>query len=149
MKNRFAATAMAMLMASSGTLAQQTGQTTQQATQISGTAKDEAKTPYTDYTVRVREEKQWLIAATVPLDTYGAFTIPNLPQDKFYVELVNKDGKVVCGEGPFNLAEKPITDGVVIDCNKVPAAWWLLAGAAAAGITAGVVATGGPASPSR
>ena len=61
---------------------------------------------------------------------------------------LNRDGKVVCHEGPFNLAQQLIRDGVIIDCDKVPVAWWLLGAAAAAGITAGIVANG-PASPSR
>jgi hypothetical protein len=37
---------------------------------------------------------------------------------------------------------------VVIDCDKVPARWLLLAAAAAAGITSGVV-TAPPASPAK
>ena len=65
------------------------------------------------------------------------------------VELLNKDGKVVCTEGPFNMTQQPVKDDVKISCgNKVPTAWWLLGAAAAAGITAGVVAGGSdPAAP--
>jgi hypothetical protein len=63
---------------------------------------------------------------------------------------VNSKGKVVCTEGPFDLAKLPQTSkaGVNIECGRTPASWWLLAAAGAAGITAGVVAND-PASPSR
>ena len=144
MRNGFVAVGMALALASSGLVVQLGAQ----GPQISGTAKDEAKKPFTDFSVRARDVMQGQIAGTSPLDTTGAFMLANLRAAKFLVELVNKDGKVVCTEGPFDLASQAIKDGVVIDCNKVPAAWWLLGAAAAAGITAGVVA-GGPASPSR
>ena len=54
---------------------------------------------------------------------------------------------MVCTEGPFDLTQQMIKNDVVIDCGKVPAAWWLLGAAAAAGITAGIVAAN--ASPSQ
>lgn len=120
----------------------------QQTAVISGTAKDEAKQPYTDYSVRARDTQQGQIAATTALDTTGAFSLGSLASTKYLVELVNKDGKVVCTEGPFDLSYEPMKAGVVVDCNKIPAAWWLLGAAAAAGITVGIAAVG-PASPSR
>lgn len=138
---RLAAGALAVTLASTGMMAQQTGQ-------ISGTAKDEAKSPYTDYSVRVRDVQAGQIAGTSPLDNTGAFNIPNLPAANYLVELVNEDGKVVCHEGPYDLAQELIRGGVVIECDKVPAAWWLIGAAAAAGVTAGIVTTGA-ASPSR
>lgn len=138
---RLAAGALAVMLASTGMMAQQTGQ-------ISGTAKDEAKSPYTDYSVRVREMSQGQIAGTSPLDNTGAFNIQNLSSANYLVELLNEDGKVVCQEGPYDLSQELIRAGIVIECDKVPAAWWLLGAAAAAGVTAGIVATG-PASPSR
>lgn len=120
-----------------------------QSVAISGTAKDEAKTPYTDYSVRARETDKGQIAGTATLDTTGAFSLASLTSAKYLVELVNKDGKVVCTEGPFDMSKETMMAGVVINCgNKVPAAWWLLGAGAAAGITAGVVSAG-PASPSR
>ncbi len=139
MRNGFVAVAVAVALATSG-LSAQSGQ-------ISGTAKDEAKTPYVENTVQVRDVQSGLISGTTTLDQTGAFTLPNLGSANYLVELVNKDGKVVCTEGPFDLAQKAITDGVIIDCNKIPAAYWLLGAAAAAGITAGVVVS--QASPSR
>jgi hypothetical protein len=116
---------------------------------ISGTAKDEAKKPYTDYSVRARDLQQGQIAATTPLDTEGAFSLGNLSTAKYLVELLNKDGKVVCTEGPYDLASLPnqMKPGVVIDCNKVPVAWWLVGIATAAGITAGVTTTKDPETP--
>src|SRR5262245_46795820 len=119
MKNRLAAITLAAALASTGLMAQTSGQ-------ISGTAKDEAKKPYTDYSVRARDVAQGQIAGTSPLDTEGAFTLGNLGTTKYLVELLNKNGKVVCTEGPFDLSNQPVKGGVIIDCNKVPAAWWLL-----------------------
>lgn len=140
MRNRVAAAVVAMALATAGVTAQQQGQ-------ISGTAKDQAKEPYPDYSVRVRNVINGQIGGSSPLDNMGAFTIPNLPTANYVVELLNRNGKVVCTEGPFDLAKQLIKDGVIVDCNKFPAAFWLLGAGAAAGITAGVVAATG--SPSR
>ncbi len=113
---------------------------------IAGTAKDEVRRSE-DFTVRARDISQGQIASTSPLDTEGRFVLENLGTANYLVELVRtSDDKVVCTEGPFDMASQ-IARNISIDCNKVPAAWWLLAGAAAAGITAGIVTTG--ASPSR
>ena len=114
--------------------------------QLSGTARDEARRPFTDNSVRARDVQQGQIAATIALDAQGNFSLANLPPASYVVELVDRNGRVRCTEGPFNMtAQSGLTkDNVVIDCGN-PAAWWLLGAAAAAGITAGVVA-GGPAS---
>jgi hypothetical protein len=117
----------------------------QQTASLGGTAKKEAKKPYTDYSVRARNVQQGQIAGTIPLDTNANFSLASLPPANYLVELVNHDGKVVCTEGPFNMTQQLIKDNVDISCNHVPAAWWLIGAAAAAGITAGVVS----ASPSR
>ena len=139
MKRGIVAVAVAVTFATSSLMAAQSGT-------IAGTAKDEVKRNE-DYTVRARDISQGQIAATSPLDVEGRFSLANLSSANYLVELVrSKDGKVVCTEGPFDLATQAARDNVTIDCNKVPAAWWLLGAAAAAGITAGVVAT---ASPSR
>lgn len=140
MRNRVAAVTVAIAMASAGVMAQQQGQ-------ISGTAKDQAKEPYPEYSVRVRDVANGQIGGTTPLDNTGAFSVPSLATANYVVELLNKDGKVVCTEGPFDLSQQLIRDGVIVDCNKFPAAFWLLGAGAAAGITAGVVAATG--SPSR
>lgn len=116
---------------------------------ISGTAKNEAKKPYTDYSVRARHVQLGTIAATIPLDPQGNFSLAGVDPANYLVELVDAKGKVVCTEGPYDLTKLPQTTkaGVNIECGN-PAAWWLLAAAGAAGITAGVVAND-PASPAR
>ena len=111
----------------------------QQTASVSGSAKKEAKKPYTDYSVRARNVQQGQIGGTTPLDSDGTFSLANLPATQYAVELLNHDGKVVCTEGPYNLTQQLAKDGVNISCNKVPAAWWLVGAAAAAGITAGVL----------
>lgn len=113
----------------------------QQSTTLAGSAKDEAKKPYSDYTVRARDVKAGTISGSGLLDPQGAFSLVGLATQNYLVELVNKDGKVVCTEGPFDLAKQPIKSDVIIDCGGIPAAWWLVGAAAAAGITAGVIAS--------
>ena len=112
----------------------------QQTATLAGTAKDEAKKPYTDFSVRARDVSSGQIAGTTTLNQDANFTLPDLSSAKYLVELVNKQGKVVCTEGPFDLTQQMLKNDVVIDCGKVPAAWWLLGAAAAAGITAGIIA---------
>jgi hypothetical protein len=121
----------------------------QQNATISGTAKSEAKKPYTNYTTRARNVQGGQIAGTVTLDTNGNFSLPGLPPANYVVELLNHDGKVVCTEGPFNMTQQPVKDDVKISCNnkKVPTAYWLLGAAAAAGVTAGVASGGSDAGP--
>ena len=123
------------------------GAAQQEAGSIAGTARKEAKKPFTDYSVRARNVQQGLIAATVQVDAAGDFKLAGVDPANYLVELLDAKGKVVCTEGPFDLAKQPSRLGVNIECGK-PAAWWLLAAAGAAGITAGVVAND-PASPSR
>ena len=79
----------------------------------------------------------------VPLDTSARFNLAGIDLAKYQIELLNKNGKVVCTEGPFDLTQQPNLPGVVIDCGN-PHSWWVLAAAAAAGITGGVVAAGPP-----
>jgi len=112
----------------------------QQSTTLSGTAKDQAKSPYTDFQVRARDVTAGAIAESAKLDGQGNFSLAGLSPQNYLVELVNKDGKVVCTEGPFDMSKQAIKNDVVIKCGKNPAAWWLLGAAAAAGVTAGVVA---------
>ena len=111
----------------------------QQSVTLSGIAKKEAKKPYTDYTTRARNVQSGEIAGTATnADPDANFTLTGLPPANYLVELLNKDGKVVCTEGPFNMTQQLVKNDIDISCNKVPAAWWLL-GVAAAGITAGIV----------
>jgi hypothetical protein len=143
-KDRIVAIGLAFAMAVSAAPA---ALLAQQSTTLSGTAKDQAKSPYTDYQVRARDVKSGAIAKSIALDGQGDFSLTDLSTLNYLVELVNKNGKVVCTEGPFDMSKQAIKSDVVISCGKVPAAWWLLGAAAAAGVTAGVIA--GQASPSR
>jgi hypothetical protein len=119
---------------------------------LSGEARAEAKHPYSDYAVRARNVADGTIAATAVLDTQGNFKLDGLPAGKMMVELTKVgQNKVICSEGPFDLKSAPDAaqafgkDKIGIACNTPAAAWLLVGAAAAAGITAGVVATGGPA----
>jgi hypothetical protein len=114
---------------------------------LAGTAKKEAKKPYTEYSTRARNAQGGDIAGTIPLDVKGDFSLPGLPPAHYVVELLNKDGKVVCTEGPYDLTSVTLKNDVDISCNTAPVAWWLLGVAAAAGVTAGVVVS--TASPSQ
>lgn len=112
---------------------------------LGGSAKKEAKKPYTEFSARARNAENGDIAGTTRLGVDANFNLGNLPPANYVVELLNKDGKVVCTEGPYNLTQQLAKNDVDINCNKVPTALLLLAAAAGAGITAGVVT----ASPSR
>lgn len=114
---------------------------------ITGSADKEAKKPYTEYSVRARNVQSGSIASTALLDDKGRFEMAGVDPASYLVELLNQKGKVICTEGPFDLGRQPLRSGVQMECGN-PAAWWLLAAAGAAGITAGVVSNG-PASPSR
>ncbi len=107
---------------------------------LAGTAKDEAKKPYSDYIVRARAIANGQVAATASLDADAKFVIPTLGTERYLVELfLVKKNKVVCTEGPFELTtSKPATDDVKISCG-VPNAYWLLLAAAGAGVTAAIV----------
>jgi hypothetical protein len=106
---------------------------------ISGRADDEARRPFTDYSVQLMDLQTNQIAATVPLDGQGQFAFSAVAPDKRYlVQLFSiKENRVVCTEGPYNIVGPNMlsrTD-VNIDCGKPPALWLL---AAAAGVAAGV-----------
>jgi hypothetical protein len=109
---------------------------------IGGKADDEAKKPYTDYKVQLRDVATSQIVSTVALDPQARFTFSNVPMTKrFLVELYNTPkNKIVCTEGPYGLSSTLMkkTD-VNVNCGGNPAAWWLLsAGGAAAAIALGV-----------
>jgi len=112
---------------------------------LSGTGKAEAKKPYPDYSARAREIQQGQIVGTAKLDVEGKFSLSGLQASKYVVELVDPKGKVVCTEGPFDMTKTASKNDVVVDCNKMPTSWTVLAAAAAAGITTGIVAGDDPA----
>jgi hypothetical protein len=149
MKNKVVAIAAAFALAS-GAAETALLAAGQQTATIAGTAKDEAKGNISEYTVRARDVATGMIAGNVPLTADALFTLPDLSSSRYLIELVRHQGnqdRVVCTEGPFDLTTQMLKNDVVIDCGKVPAAWWLLGAAAAAGITAGIVAAN--ASPSQ
>ena len=136
MKKQIVATALAAAIAAVPILAQQAPPSVS----LTGIAKKEAKKPYTDYTTRARNVQTGEIAGTATnADPNANFAITGLPPANYVLELLNTDGKVVCTEGPYDMTQQFTKNDIDISCNKVPAAWWLLGIAAAAGITAGVV----------
>jgi hypothetical protein len=102
---------------------------------LGGKATDEAKKPYDDYSVQLRNPQTGQIVATQPLSAQGQFSFDRVElNQKMLVELFNqKQNKVVCTEGPYVLAPgQPSKTDVNIECGKRPAAAWLLAAGAGA-----------------
>jgi hypothetical protein len=102
---------------------------------VAGKATDEAKKPYTDYVVQLRDVQNGLVASTLPLDLEGKFSFGYVAVPGSYlVELIQvKNKKIVCTEGPYNLTQAvPIRPDVNISCGVSPALWLLAAGAATA-----------------
>jgi hypothetical protein len=121
-----------------------------------GHARGQAKQPYSDYSVRARSVTDGAIQKTAVLDSQGEFKLEGLTAGKFVIELTRTgQNNVVCSEGPFEIKPLATPDApfgrgnISVSCGKVPAAWLLLGAAAAAGVTAGVVAAGDPASGSQ
>lgn len=111
---------------------------------LSGKATDEAKKPFTDYTVQVRDAATGTVVTTGPLNDQGLFAFNNLSLGKRYLVELVKQSKVVCTEGPFPLASPNLVSktDINIDCGKPPAALWLLAaGAGTAAVIAIVTAS--------
>ena len=131
---RALATLVALSLALTATSAQTSGT-------IAGRATDEARKPYSDYAVQLRDVETGQVANSRVLDEQGQFSFPDVPLSRRYlVELFKiKDKSVLCTEGPYMLSTPslPNKTDVDIDCGKVPAALWLLvAGAGAAGAIA-------------
>jgi hypothetical protein len=122
---------------------------------LSGDARAETKQPYSDFAVRARNIADGTVQGTTVLDAQGNFKLDGLPAGKMMVELTRVgQNKVICSEGPFDI--KPAASDqafgkadISIACNQPIAAWLLVTAAAAAGITAGVVAGGNTASGAR
>src|SRR5262245_61100742 len=99
--NHFVAAALTFSLATSAMPAQLFAG--QQNGTISGTAKNEAKKPFGDYSVRARNAQNGQVAETTPLDANASFSLSGLAPASYLVELLNQKGKVVCTEGPFSL----------------------------------------------
>ena len=97
---------------------------------ISGRADDEAATPYSNYTVRLRNVASGHIVGTRPLHHEARFSFEDVALNQRYlVELFHvKQERVVCTEGPFGLVAGEVVSktDVNIDCGVPPALLWLL-----------------------
>jgi hypothetical protein len=124
------ALAVVMTVGVSPALAQQT------AGLISGRATEEAKQPYSDYAVQLRDAATGQVVGTQPLSAQGQFSFSGVEMSRRYlVELFNtRENRVVCTEGPYMLSTPalPSKTDVNIDCGRTPAALWLLAAGAGA-----------------
>jgi hypothetical protein len=134
------AMAFAMALGVAPTLAQQTNGV------IGGKAADEAREPYSNYTVQLRDAATGRVVGSSPLNSEGQFTIDSVAfNQRLLVELVQvKQNETVCTEGPYLLTTSaPSKVDVNIDCGKVPAAFWILtAGAGTAAAIALAVQSG-------
>lgn len=109
---------------------------------IAGRATDEARRPYTNYVVQLRDADTGQIVSTVPLDTQGRYQFANVPlQRHFLVELYNvRDREMICTEGPQTLTQDAAErNDLNVDCGATPAALWLLTAAAGAVAATGIV----------
>jgi hypothetical protein len=120
--------AIVMALGSVPALAQQIGT-------IAGKATDEAKQPYSDYAVQLRDVSTGQVVNTLPLNVEGKFSFASVAIARTYlVELVQiKERKIICTEGPYSLTTAAVSKvDVNISCGKVPVAIWLLAAGAGA-----------------
>jgi len=97
---------------------------------IAGKASDEAKKPYSDYTVQLRDVSTGQRASAVPLGVDGRFSFTGVTLTrKYLVELYQvKQNKIVCTAGPYALSAPSViskTD-VNINCGTNPAVYWLV-----------------------
>lgn len=126
---------------------------------LGGTATDEAKKPYTDYLIRIRNVSSTQPIWTVPLNPQGKFYISGLPlPDKYLVELHlktrpdnNVETRLVCTEGPFELKQEEDNDhnhftdaklDIDIECGQSASWLWLAAIAGGTNAVAGILASG-------
>jgi len=96
---------------------------------IAGKATGEAKKPYSDYTVQLRDVSTGQRASSVPLGTDGRFSFSGVTLTKKYlIELYQvKNNKIVCTAGPYTLSAPSViskTD-VNINCGSNSALRWL------------------------
>jgi hypothetical protein len=97
---------------------------------IAGKASDEAKKPYADYVVQLRDVSTGQRASAVPLAADGRFSFSGVSLSrKYLVELYQvKQNRIVCTAGPYALAAPSTiskTD-VNINCGTNPAVYWLV-----------------------
>jgi len=113
---------------------------------IAGRATDEARRPYANYIVQLRDADTGQIVTTVPLDSQGRYRFVDLPLERhFLIELYNvRDREMICTEGPQTLTPNANErNDLNIDCGATPAALWLLMAAVGAVAATGVVTQSG------
>jgi hypothetical protein len=124
--------AIALSLSMPGVAAQQSPGT------LAGKATDDARRPYLDYAVQIRDVATGRVVQTEALNSQGVFIVSDLALTKTYlIELLHqREHRVVCTEGPFTLTSTtPSKSDVNISCGRMPSSVWLLlagAGAAAA-----------------
>jgi len=139
------ALALGLVIALTAGLVPSTVAAQEQTGSIAGKAR-EAKKPYTDYTVQLRDILTGQVVQTVSLTDDGSFSLTGVkPSARHVVELFSKKvNKVVCTEGPFVLTTAALKkDGVVISCGTNPSAWWLLVAGAGTATTIAVTQVSG------
>lgn len=113
---------------------------------IGGRATDEARRPYSNYVVQLRDPATGQVVTSVPLDAQGNYRFEGLAlQRPYLVELFHSANRqVVCTEGPFTLTpDIAVRAEQNIDCGVNPAAWWLLGAAAGAAAAVGIATQSG------
>ena len=108
---------------------------------LGGRATDEARRPYTNYVVQLRDAATGELVTTAQLDDQGNYRFNDLAlQRRFLVELYHSPNRqVVCTEGPVVLTpEAAVRAEQDIDCGVNPAALWLLGAAAGAAAAVGL-----------
>lgn len=115
---------------------------------IAGRAAAEARRPYTNYVVQLRDIDTGQIVLTTSLDDRGRYEFADVPLDRqLLIELYDTSRReMVCTEGPQRLTRDTNRKlDMDIDCGAAPAAAWLVAAAAGAVAAVGVATQ----SPSR
>lgn len=137
---RTVALALAVVMAAGTSIVAQQGVAATRGV-LAGRATDEARQPYSDYAVQVRDAATGQVVGTQPLNTQGQFSFAGMENARRYlVELYRvRENRVMCTEGPFVLSSAlPSKVDVNIECGRAPAALWLLAAGAGAAAFIGI-----------
>jgi hypothetical protein len=100
---------------------------------VAGRVTGEARKPYADYTVQLRDTETGQVVRTGAVDAEGRFSFDKLDTARtLLVELYHvKEQEIVCTEGPYPFeAGRTAWFNVVVDCGMAPAAWWIMAASA-------------------
>ena len=105
---------------------------------LGGKAADQAKKPYADYQVQLRDVETGQRILSVPLNQDARFSFTGVPlTKKVLVELYQvKQNQIVCTAGPYTLSAPSLmskTD-ININCGTNPAVYWLIVAGAGTAI---------------